>query len=44
MNKEFDSIKQNAINDMRKGVPNSIYNAQKSIDDLSAFNKYLKKT
>ena len=28
---------------MKQGMPNSIYNAQEAIKDLSSFNKYLTK-
>jgi len=37
----IEKIKDNAVKNMREYVPNSIYNAQEAIRDLSAFNKYL---
>ena len=36
-----DAIRKNAISNMKQGMPNSIYNAQEAIKDLSSFNKYL---
>lgn len=42
-NKTINSIKENAVKNMRQGIPNSIYNAQEAIRDLSAFNQYLMK-
>ena len=36
-----DAIRKNAISNMKQGKPNSIYNAQEAIKDLSSFNKYL---
>ena len=38
-----DAIRKNAISNMKQGMPNSIYNAQEAIKDLSSFNKYLTK-